>query len=140
MVVGYSGTPLIVKLGLKDGFRARVIGAPDHYWALIGPLPSGVTILEEAAADLDFIHLITTERDALTQQFPALQSHLAQRGMLWISWPKKAAKIATDLTENIIRDIGLASGLVDVKVCAVDAQWSGLKFVRRLKDRVTPAG
>jgi len=120
MTVGYSGTPLIVKLGLKDGFRARIIGAPDAYWALLGPLPPSVTFIDSDAGDLDFIHFFTTERDVLAHRFLALHVQLGQRGMIWISWPKRAAKIATDLTENIVRDIGLASGLVDVKVCAVD--------------------
>ncbi len=140
MTVGYSSTPLIVKLGLREGFRARVVGAPDHYRALLGSLPSSVTFVEDDTTDLDFIHFFTTERDELARQFPALQSQLAERGMLWVSWPKKAAKIVTDLDENIIRDIGLASGLVDVKVCAVDAHWSGLKFVRRVKNRTPPIG
>jgi hypothetical protein len=135
MVAGYSGKPLIEKLGLKPGFRARIIGAPDHYWALLGPLPPTVTLVEDDTPDLDFIHSFAMRRDDLEAALPALQSQLAQRGMLWISWPKAAAKMETDLNENIVRAIGLRSGLVDVKVCAVDAQWSGLKFVRRLKDR-----
>lgn len=137
MVVGYSGTPLIAKLGLKNGFRARIINAPDHYWALLGPLPLSVTLVDDDTSGLDFIHAFTTRRDDLDAALPALQSQLAQRGMLWISWPKAAAKMATDLSENIVREIGLRSGLVDVKVCAVDARWSGLKFVRRVKDRTT---
>lgn len=137
MTAGYSGTPLIEKLGLKEGFRARIVNAPDHYWALVGPLPPSVTLVDDdtAGPDLDFIHCFTTRRDDLETAFPALQAQLAQRGMLWISWPKAAAKMETDLNENIVRGIGLRNGLVDVKVCAVDAQWSGLKFVRRLEDR-----
>ncbi len=135
MAAGYSGTPLIVKLGIKEGFRVRIVSAPDEYWAMLGPLPPSVAVVDGAAADLDFIHFFTTARDELARQFPALHAQLGQRGMLWISWPKKAAKIATDLSENMIRDIGLANGLVDVKVCAVDAQWSALEFVRRVKDR-----
>jgi hypothetical protein len=135
MIAGYSGKPLIEKLGLKEGFRARVISAPDQYWALLGPLPPSVTLVDDDTPDLDFIHSFATRRDDLDAAFPALQSQLAQRGMLWISWPKAAAKMETDLSENIVREIGLQSGLVDVKVCAIDAQWSGLKFVRRLKDR-----
>ncbi len=135
MAVGYSGTLLIAKLGLKEDYRAQIVGAPEQYWTLLGPLPTSVTFHGGDADDLDFVHVFTTERDELARQFPILQSQLGQRGMLWVSWPKKAAKIATDLSENDIRDIGLAHGLVDVKVCAVDAQWSALKFVRRVRDR-----
>jgi len=135
MAAGYSGKPLIEKLGLKDGFRARVINAPDQYWGLLGPLPPSVTLVDDGTPNLDFIHSFATRRDDLDAAFPALQAQLAQRGMLWISWPKAAAKMETDLNENIVREIGLHNGLVDVKVCAVDTQWSGLKFVRRLKDR-----
>ncbi len=135
MAASYSGTPLIVKLGLKDGFRARIIGASDEYWAMLGPLPPSVAVVDGDAAGLDFIHFFTTARDELAEQFPALHAQLGQHGMLWISWPKKAAKMMTDLSENTIRDIGLADGLVDVKVCAVNAQWSALKFVRRVRDR-----
>lgn len=135
MAVGYAGTLLLAKLGLKAGFRARIVGAPDHYWVLLGPLPPSVTLVDDGTHELDFIHCFTSTQDELAEQFPALHAQLGQRGMLWISWPKTAAKVATDLNDNIVRDIGLRSGLVDVKVCALDAQWSGLKFVRRQKDR-----
>ncbi|MGI8855696.1 MAG: DUF3052 domain-containing protein [Thermomicrobiales bacterium] len=137
MTVGYSGKPLIEKLGLREGFRARIVDAPDQYWALLGPLPPSVALVDDCTPnlDLDFIHCFTTRRDDLEATFPALQSQLGQRGMIWISWPKATVKTETDLNENIVRAIGLRNGLVDVKVCAVDAQWSGLKFVRRLKDR-----
>jgi hypothetical protein len=135
MVVRYSGKPLIGKLGLKSGFCARIVNAPDHYWALLGPLPSPFTLVDDGTDDLDFIHCFATRRADLEAAFPALQTQLGQRGMLWVSWPKAAAKMETDLHENIVRAIGLRGGLVDVKVCAVDAHWSGLKFVRRLKDR-----
>lgn len=136
MVVGYSGKSLIEKLGLKDGHRARFVGAPDHYWALLGPLPPTVTSVDDSdARDLDFIHAFVTRRNALDYLFPLLMTQLGPRGMLWVSWPKKAARMETDLDENAVREIGLRQGLVDVKVCAVDGQWSGLKFVRRVKDR-----
>ena len=135
MTAGYSGKALIEKLGLKEGFLARIVNAPDHYWALLGPLPPSVMLVDDETGDLDFIHCFVVRRDDLETKFPVLQTQLAQRGMFWVSWPKAAAKVATDLNENIVRDIGLRNGLVDVKVCAVDAQWSGLKFVRRLKDR-----
>ncbi len=137
MVVGYSGKPLVEKLGLKAGFRARIIKAPDQYWALLGPLPTSVTFVDDDTPnlDLDFIHSFTTRQDDLAATFPAGQSQIGQRGMIWISWPKAAAKTGTDLTENFVRAIGLRTGLVDVKVCAIDDRWSGLKFVRRMKNR-----
>lgn len=135
MTVGYSGKPLIEKLGLKDGQRSRFVGAPDHYWALLGPLPQTMTRCDDDdARGLDFIHAFVTRRNALNYLFPPLMVQLGPRGMLWVSWPKRAARIETDLDENAVRNIGLRCGLVDVKVCAVDGQWSGLKFVRRVKD------
>lgn len=135
MAAGYSGKPLIAKLGLKAGQRARTVDAPPHYRDLLAPIPPSVTFVDEAAGDLDFIHCFATQPGDLDADFVALTPLLAPAGMLWISWPKRVAKIATDLDENAVREIGLRHGLVDVKVCAVDGQWSGLKFVRRLEDR-----
>jgi hypothetical protein len=135
MPAGSSGTPLIAKLGLKAGDRAHVINAPPHYRDLLGPVPPSVTFTDGAVCELDFIHCFATEQRDLDADFATLTPLLAPAGMLWVSWPKRAAKIATDLDENAVREIGLRHGLVDVKVCAVDAEWSGLKFVRRLKDR-----
>lgn len=135
MSAGYSGKTLIEKLGLKAGHHARFVQPPGHYAALLGPLPPGVTYADAAATDCDFIHLFATARAGLERIFPLLRAQLAPRGMLWVSWPKKAARIATDLDEHVVRAVGLANGLVDVKVCAVDAAWSGLKFVRRVTDR-----
>jgi hypothetical protein len=135
MNAGYSGTPLPKKLGLKSGQRILILGAPEGYDATLGNLPDGLERVDSLAGTFDFIQFFTVERGELEMQFPPLKAALAQDGMLWISWPKKAAKIPTDLDENIIRDIGLANGLVDVKVAAIDERWSGLKFVYRLKDR-----
>jgi hypothetical protein len=135
MTAGYSGTPLIKKLGIKAGAKIAILNAPEGYDATLGELPDNV---EKAAAldrPLDFIQFFTRDRFELEQEFPALKQVMQKNGMLWISWPKASAKLKTDLTENIIRDIGLANKLVDVKVCAVDAVWSGLKFVYRLEDR-----
>ncbi len=134
-MAGYSGTPLIKKLGLKEGFKAAVLNPPANYGETLGELPAGVSVTHTLAGPLDFIHFFTTSRETLAQEFPRLKQALAPAGLLWISWPKRSAKIPTDLTEDIIRAIGLENGLVDVKVAAVDEVWSGLKFVYRLKDR-----
>lgn len=134
-MAGYSGTPLIKKLGIKDGFRVAFVHAPDDYDATLGILPDGVEYLSLSDGELDFVQAFYTERDKLDEDFPALKAAIVKNGMVWISWPKKASKIATDLDENIIREIGLAQGLVDVKVAAVDNIWSGLKFVYRTQDR-----
>ncbi|MCW3061141.1 MAG: hypothetical protein JWQ02_2962 [Capsulimonas sp.] len=131
MPAGYSPNPLSVKLGLKDGMRTRFISAPADYHLLLGELPPP----PDADGPLDFIQLFTKERLELETQFPVLMKELKPNGMLWISWPKKASKVATDLNDGVVREIGLSCGLVDVKVCAIDEVWSGLKFVYRTKDR-----
>lgn len=135
MSTGYSGTPLPKKLGLKSGQRIIVIGAPDGYTTTLGDVPDGLEWVESLTGTFDFIHFFTAERGDLEAQFPTLKAALAMDGMLWISWPKKASKIPTDLDDNIVRETGLANGLVDVKVAAIDERWSGLKFVYRVKDR-----
>jgi hypothetical protein len=134
-MAGYSKTPLLKKLGLKPGFRLIILNAPQHYAQTLGELPENVTLADTLTGPFDFIHFFTTRRETLASEFPLLKQVLAPAGMLWISWPKRASKIETDLTEDIIRAIGLDNGLVDVKVAAVDEVWSGLKFVFRLKDR-----
>ena len=123
------------KLGIKSGSTIAVLGAPRGYARRLGKLPSGVTHRTSAVGPLDLIQFFTSERQELERRFAAMARALAPAGMLWISWPKKASGVATDLTEDVIRVIGLAHGLVDVKVAAVDDVWSGLKFVRRIKDR-----
>lgn len=135
---GYSKRPLAEKLGIKAGFRIAILNAPASYLTdTLDGLPAGLDVLNELRGPLDFIQYFTLSRDELAGQFPALRAALTQRGALWISWPKGGpkAKIATDLDENVVREIGLAAGLVDVKVAAVDHVWSGLKFVCRVKDR-----
>jgi hypothetical protein len=135
---GYSGKPLAAKLGLKAGHRLLLRNVPDNYLAeLLGELPAEVTVTDEADGHFDVIHFFTRESQALREQFPILKAHLTQAGAVWISWPKGSSKVPTDLNENLIREIGLDAGLVDVKVAAVDAVWSALKFVIRLKDRTT---
>lgn len=136
-MAGYSGTPLAKKLGFKEGFRAGFVNPPKDFQKELGSLPDAVEICETLRKPLDLILLFADSQRELKKQFPKLAQKLASNGMLWVSWPKKASGIATDLSENTIRDIGLAAGLVDVKVCAVNDIWSGLKFVYRLKDRDT---
>jgi hypothetical protein len=131
---GYSGTPLPQKLGLKPGLRVRLKNAPDD---VRRELHQGLAECKEVerSDSLDFVMLFTSSQGDLKKQFAAAANSLAPAGMLWVSWPKKASGVSTDLNENIVREIGLAASLVDVKVCAVTEVWSGLKFVRRLKDR-----
>lgn len=135
MNAGYSQRPLIQKLGIRPGSQIAILNAPDTYNALLGPLPPGVVQHPQLVEELDFIHFFTQSADELKTQIPQLKVALAKNGMLWISWPKKSSKVVTDLDENLIRDIGLSEGLVDVKVAAVDSIWSGLKFVYRVRDR-----
>ena len=134
-MAGYSKTPLVKKLGIKEGFKVVILNSPQNYQQTLGELPENVTLADSLVGPFDFIHFFTTQREALVNEFPRLKQALASNGMLWISWPKRSAKVETDLTEDIIRAIGLNNGLVDVKVAAVDEVWSGLKFVYRLKDR-----
>lgn len=131
---GYSGTSLVKKLGIKAGMALAVLNRPDHYWELLGDLPDSLRL--DASPPFDFIHLFTTARAELEDELPRLRGQIVQNGMIWVSWPKKAAKVATDVTEDVVREIALAHGLVDVKVAAVDAVWSGLKLVIRVKDRI----
>ncbi|WP_043618042.1 hypothetical protein [Ensifer sp. ZNC0028] len=139
---GYSGTPLARKLGLKDGQRALLLGVPSGLDAISGF--AGFRTLETsiggaAERDADYAHVFETERSGLERLAPILAGRLKPDGMLWISWPKKASKLPTTLTEDVLRDIFLPLGLVDVKVCAVDAVWSGLKFMfrREVRDRLS---
>ena len=132
---GYSGTPLAKKLGLKPGFRMVVVNQPPDYEEKLGVLPDGVEIRRRLGKGLDFVHFFADRRRVLMRKFPSLARSLAPSGMLWISWPKVASGVKTDLNGNVVREIGLQSGLVDIKVCAVDDVWSGLKFVIRVRDR-----
>lgn len=134
-MAGYSKRSLIDKLGIKPGHTLLMAHAPDGYAALLGALPAGVTQVPSAQGTLDFVHAFFTRRAEFEREFAQLRAHLAKDGMLWVSWPKGKSKIKTDLNENLIREFGLANGLVDVKVAAIDDDWSGLKFVFRLKDR-----
>ena len=132
---GYSGKPLIAKLDVKPGHRVLVKGAPNEFEAELRPLPEGVVLVAPRARTADCVLLFSTSSAHLEKAFRQAVSILPPAGILWVAWPKKASKVATDLTEDVVRRIGLSAGLVDVKVCAVTEVWSGLKFVRRLKDR-----
>ncbi len=132
---GYSGTPLPKKLGIKDGFNVRLIDAPADVVTELKSSLNKCASPEDGKTPLDFAMLFTKSSTALKREFPRIAKNLTASGILWISWPKKTSGVPTDLNENIVRDIGLAAGLVDVKVCAVTDVWSGLKFVRRVKDR-----
>ena len=131
---GYSGTPLYKKLGIKAGQRAWFAGHPPGYEDELHNVGDFETV-QRLGKETDFLHFFTASRKNLVAEIPKLRDAMKIDGMLWISWPKKAAGVPTDLDENIVREIGLKAGLVDVKVCAVDETWSGLKFVFRLKDR-----
>jgi hypothetical protein len=132
---GYSGTPLPKKLGIKPRFRARLQDAPTEVRTELNAELATCEIVSDGKSLLDFAMLFTKSKTALAKEFKRIAKQLAPAGMLWISWPKKSSGVATDLDENIVREIGLSAGLVDVKVCAVTEVWSGLKFVRRVKDR-----
>ena len=132
---GYSGTPLPKKLGIKAGFRVHLVDAPPEVRTELNAELAGCEPVRDGKTPLDFAMLFTKSKTTLTKEFKRIAKLLAPAGMLWVSWPKKSSGVATDLDENIVREIGLAAGLVDVKVCAVTDVWSGLKFVRRLKDR-----
>ena len=134
-MAGYSGTPLVKKLGIKTNFRLFAKNPPENYANLIAPLPENVKTLRRLTRDLDMIHLFVTSRAELAANMPIYMNYIKQDGMIWVSWPKKASKVPTDVTEDVIREVALSLGLVDVKVCAVDATWSGLKLVIRKENR-----
>ena len=136
MATAYSAAPLIQKLGIKSGFRVALLHAPAHYPRLLGELPAGVAAHHElAAGQYDFVHAFYQWRQDCENEFSRLKAAIHKDGMIWLSWYKKAAKMPTDITEDVLRELALAGGLVDVKVAAIDAQWSGLKLVYRLRDR-----
>jgi hypothetical protein len=134
-VAGYSGTPLAQKLGLKEGQRIALCGAPEDFRRSLAPEPAGIEWRMELEPALDGVLLFAPRVATLEASLLPAAAALTPAGMLWVAWPKQAAKVPTDLTEDRVRAFGLAAGLVDVKVCAISDVWSGLKFVRRLKDR-----
>ncbi|MGE3468521.1 MAG: DUF3052 family protein [Pyrinomonadaceae bacterium] len=148
MSTGYSGTPLAKKLGMKAGMTVLTVNAPTGYLELVEPVPEGVRISEEEGSqatrrrgdggrsNVDIVHLFTNSRDELFSELARLRTVIKQDGMIWVSWYKKAAKLPTEITEDTVREAALPLGLVDVKVCAVDDKWSGLKVVIRKENRV----
>ncbi len=135
---GYSGTPLVVKLGIRPGTRLGLLGAPAGFDDVLGALPSGVVVRRRARGELDVIVAFCTERTELERRLPAWRGRLHPAGSLWLAWPKRSSGAATDLGEADVRELGLAARLVDNKVCAIDATWSGLRFVYRRADRPAP--
>lgn len=134
-MAGYSATPLARKLGIKEGSRLRIAHAPGLIEELEQTLPDGVEVLLRPRTPVDVVLAFFTSRSRLEAEFADLAGGIVDDGGLWIAWPKRSARVATDLDENIVREIGLTAGLVDNKVCAIDATWSGLRFVIRLRDR-----
>ena len=130
---GYSGTPLIKKLGIKEGYQIKLVDPPENYLELLGDLPEDVD--DTSATDLDFVHIFTNQFDTLEQSLVYYKDRIKKNGMIWVSWYKKASKLPSEINEDIVRGTALELGLVDVKVCAVDENWSGLKIVIRVKDR-----
>ncbi|MGZ3851301.1 MAG: hypothetical protein ACXVBX_00835 [Flavisolibacter sp.] len=130
---GYSGTPLAKKLGIKEGSKIALINQPKYYFSLFTDFPVNVKVINKPGIDL--IHYFVTEERQLLKDIGQLKNRIQPNGAIWISWPKKSSKVVTNITEDIIRNIGLKNGLVDIKVCAVDEKWSGLKLVIPLKDR-----
>jgi hypothetical protein len=134
-MVGYSKRSLAEKLGIKEGFRIAILNPPENYTPVLGALPAGVTVDDRGRTGMDLIHCFVMSKREAASAIWALKDNISPSGALWVSWPKASSGVKTDLNENVIREIGLKSGLVDVKVCAVDEMWSGLKLVYRLKDR-----
>lgn len=134
-MAGYSSTPLLKKLGIKPGFRMYVHQPPSLYFDWLYPLPEKVEVAEKLSGQFDLIHLFVKDQKTFRSLLVKAKRYLQKDGMVWTSWPKKSSGVVTDLDENKIRDFGLSKGLVDIKVCAVDEIWSGLKFVIPVRDR-----
>lgn len=136
MLSGYSKTPLVRKLGIKPGNTILPLNAPSHYFDLLGAMLPEVIVAKEGSDNLvPLIHLFARDSTDLHKYFPIAKSRLEKNGMLWVSWIKKSSNLETDISESDVRNLGLEIGLVDIKICAVDEDWSGLKFVYRKKDR-----
>jgi hypothetical protein len=132
---GYSGTPLAKKLGIKENYRILLINPPSYYFDLFADMPENVVQMKDPKIKKNLIHFFVTDRKSLKTQILKLRKQIERNGCIWVSWPKKSSKMISDVTENEIRDIALSNGLVDIKVCAVDETWSGLKLVIPVKDR-----
>ncbi|OZG75015.1 DUF3052 domain-containing protein [Hahella sp. CCB-MM4] len=134
-MAGYSPNPLSKKLGIKEGVSLYVKNPPADYLQLLDPIPEDVKFVERLSAGMDMIHFFTKHRAELQAELALLLTMIKQNGMIWISWPKKSSRVETDITEDVIREVSLPMGLVDIKVCAVDHVWSGLKLVIRKENR-----
>jgi len=134
-MAGYSGTPLSTKLGIRPPMTLVSIDAPKEYRTWVGEVPKGVTIVSKSAQPLRAVHVFATKKAVLERHLADLRKRLEQTGFVWVSWPKKASKVETDITEDTVREIALPLGFVDIKVCAVSDVWSGLKLVIRKNER-----
>jgi len=134
-MAGYSGAPLAKKLGIKPGSKVAALKAPPGYAELLAPLPLKVSFVRSVSARVDVVHLFVSTRTALASTLARSLAHIRHDAAIWVSWPKKASRVATDVTEDVIRAVALPMGLVDIKVCAVDDTWSGLKLVIRKENR-----
>ena len=132
---GYSSTPLAKKLGIKENYVIKLVNAPANYFQLFPDWPATAKVSKDKTSKKDVVHFFTTDSKELFAQLPGLRNEIKEAGMVWVSWPKKAAKMKTDVTEDVIRNFALQIGLVDIKVCAVDEIWSGLKLVIPVKER-----
>jgi len=137
MTAGYSGTPLAKKLGIKEGFSVVGVNAPDNFFELLEPLPDLVEIHSSPHSAVDLVHFFTNDRDELFRGLADQRNWIKQNGSIWVSWYKKAARLPTEITEDTVREAAFPLGLVDIKVCAVDEKWSGLKLVIRKENRVS---
>jgi hypothetical protein len=140
MTAGYSGTPLPQKLGIKPGLAVVTIKAPTNYRRLLDTIPEGVTFSDRLKPDSSFVHIFIKKRSELERRLAVLREKIADTGTVWISWPKKSSGVPTDVTEDVVRAVALPLGFVDVKVCAIDETWSGLKLMVRRTDRKVPVG
>jgi hypothetical protein len=137
-MAGYSSTPLAQKLGIKPAATVVVINGPANYQKLLGEGADGLEFSDRTRSDSSFVHFFTTRRSELEKQLTRLRKDFSDSGTLWVSWPKKSAGVPSDVTEDVIRAVALPLGFVDVKVCAVDETWSGLKLMVRRADRKLP--
>ncbi len=138
MTAGYSGTPLPQKLGIKPGFALCVRGAPREYAGIVAPMPDGVHVAAKVTGRTDLVHIFATARSKVATELAAARKSLRDDAMIWVSWPKKSSGVSTDITEDTVRAVAFPLGLVDIKVCAVDETWSGLKLVVRKENRKAP--
>jgi hypothetical protein len=134
-MVGYSGRPLAQKLGIKPGLTVVTIHAPTNYRRLLGSVPDNVSFLDRLKPDSSFVHFFTSRRSVLEKRLPSVRKKIADTGTVWVSWPKRSSGAPTDVTEDVVRAIALPLGFVDVKVCAIDETWSGLKLMVRVRNR-----